>query len=137
MATERTRKRAKSGVPTRLEAHFVKSNSYRVVHADGVWGGLTPQGQIRMAIFSEAYQLPQTVTYDIGSGSMQEAGRIPPLASTALERELQVDVVLGLSVAQAVHSWLGDKIRQLEQAIAESHSSNQRVRGDADANAGS
>lgn len=101
---------------TELEAEFVKSNFYRVVHADGAFGGITPSGQIRMAIFSEAQRFPHTITYDISSGRPQEIGRHPESGShpPPVTRELEVDIAMNLPVARVIHQWLGDKITQVE-----------------------
>lgn len=120
MSTPRKGSRAQlAQVINRLEAQFVKSNFFRVVHADGAWGGLTPNGQIRMVIYSEAQQFPRNIIYDVPLGTPKEVDRNPKLSpgSVALLRELEVDVVLTLSVARNLHNWLGGKITELEQAI--------------------
>lgn len=126
MSTQRRRDRTQPARANRMEAQFVRSNFYRVVHADGAWGGLTPHGQIRMAIYSEAQQFPQSVTYDISSGRAEEVGRTPTgLGPNKLIRELEVDVVLDLRVARSLHDWLGGKITQLERVIEEARSRGQ------------
>ena len=104
-----------------VEAEFVKSNFYRVVHADGAFGGMTPNGQIRMAIYSEFQRFPHTITYDISSGRAQEIGRYPEPGSgpPPVTRELEVDIAMNLSVARVIHQWLGNKIGEAERLMGQ------------------
>lgn len=114
---------------TEMEAEFVKSNFYRVVHADGAFGGVAPNGQIRMAIYSEAQRTPQTMTYDISSGKLREIGRYPEVSSgpALFTRELEVDIAMSLPVARVLHRWLGDKISEVERLMGQAKESAQDV----------
>lgn len=115
--------------PLRAEAEFVRSNFYRVVHADGAFGGVTPNGQIRMAIYSEAQRFPHTQTYDFTSRPPREIGRNPEVGSgpALFTRELEVDIAMNLPVARAMHQWLGDKIHQVEMLTRQAREGEQDV----------
>ncbi len=43
----------------RIEFHYRKSNYFRVIKVNGAWGGLTPQADVQMSIFSERLPLPE------------------------------------------------------------------------------
>ena len=32
---------------------YIKSNLFRVIHADGVWGGIAPTGKIHLSFFND------------------------------------------------------------------------------------
>ena len=46
-------------VQSKVEFHYIKSNHFRVIHADGVYGGATPRGfiiwisSLNVALFHE------------------------------------------------------------------------------------
>lgn len=59
---------ADTPTPTRitgeLEFHFEKANSFRVIHVDGAFGGVSPGSRlIHMAVFSERTPLPKMVVH--------------------------------------------------------------------------
>jgi hypothetical protein len=101
---------------TTVEALFTKSGLFRVVHADGAFGGIAPNGLIRMALYSEGNPFPESITYDLQGNNLIEKQRSkqPPLGT--IIRELEVDVVMNIRVARSLRNWLDDKIKQLEQA---------------------
>src|SRR3989442_6878794 len=47
--------------PQDVTFHYIKSSQFRVVHADGIIGGVTPRGLIHIAVFSERPAIPQVI----------------------------------------------------------------------------
>ena len=110
-----TRRSPTEPTSVRIQAQFVKSNFYRVVHADGAFGGLTASGHIRMAIYSEAQRLPDVITYSLTPGQgLAEVSRDPQLTARDMTRELEVDIVMTVDVARTVRDWLDGKVKELE-----------------------
>lgn len=103
-----------SQMPKRIEAKFTKSNHYRVIHADGAWGGISPDGYIRMALYNQSAPVPGSVTYEVKEHGLLEVER--EASRDTLIRELEVDVVMNIPVARSLRDWLSDKITQFEQA---------------------
>jgi hypothetical protein len=102
---------------TRIEIHFIKGNLFRVVHVDGVWGGVTPQLDLQMAFFSERTPIPRTIIQELGSDSaFHEVGRE---GKAGIVREVEVEAVMSLDVARSVAQWLQEKITQLEKVKAQ------------------
>lgn len=94
---------------------YIKSNQFRVVHADGVHGGLSPRGQaIQMAFFSERQPIPQKETYHLVEG-IKLAGLKDTVGRDAIIREVEVEVLMGLETASAIHKWLGEKIELVKK----------------------
>ena len=44
-----------------VKFHYIKSNSFRVLHVDGSLGGITPGRNIFVSLFSERGALPQII----------------------------------------------------------------------------
>jgi hypothetical protein len=96
--------------------HYIKSNFFRVVRADGAFGGITPQAAIHVSLFSERRPIPQVVYYEITregglGGEITERRE----AREGMVREVEVDAVMEEGVAVAIHKWLGEKIEELRK----------------------
>ncbi len=104
-------------LPESIECHYLKSNFFRVVHGDGTYGGITPQGKIHMAFFSERNAIPQKVVYQIENGSL--GSEIDREGKVGLVREVEVDVVLDSTKAKALHVWLGKWLEKAEREDGE------------------
>ena len=102
---------------------YVKANFFRVIHADGAWGGISPKGDIHMAFYNERAAIPDVSKLLIGpDGRVLEPERFE--ASSRLVREVETDVIFDLNTARALRTWLDKNIealeRRIEQAKAES-----------------
>ena len=98
-------------------AHLTRARDCRVVHADGVWGGVTPAGSVQLAFFVETKEFPETVNYEIqDSKALTEISR---RGRQDVQREIQVDIIMSLDRAKAVQKWLADKLSEIEGAMAE------------------
>jgi len=96
--------------------HFIKSPQFRVIHADGVIGGLTPNNNIHFALFSERLAIPQEVIHTINpDGSL--GGERKPKGKEGIVREMDVDVVMSLETAVVVHEWLTKRIEELKARL--------------------
>ncbi len=95
----------------KIKYHFIKSNFFRVVHCDGVWGGLTSHRNIQMTFFNERNAIPQSTELEVtedGKAIETRQGKV------GITRELEVDVVLNIETAKALQKWLEEKIRLAE-----------------------
>lgn len=103
--------------PVEIRFDYIKSNFFRVVHADGVHGGVTAKGGLQVAFFSERKPLPKTETYRIHQGHVGEC--VGAEIREAIVREVEVEVLMNLSMAKAMYQWLGDKIESAEKLSEE------------------
>jgi hypothetical protein len=101
-------------MPQTVDFHFVKSSAFRVVHCDGVWGGIAPTGLVHVSIFSERAPIPTRVTH-----ALTEQGTFGPEIARHVEsgllREVEVDVVMNIEVAKFVRDWLGARIKEFDE----------------------
>ena len=104
----------------RIRFHYLKSPTFHSIHADGVYGGVTPAGGIHIAFFAERLPIPtQTeVSFDPSTGQVSE---VPGsrVAREGVVRELQADVFLSLGGAEALHEWLSTNLAQLRKMTEE------------------
>jgi hypothetical protein len=104
------------------EAHqvrydFIKSNHFRVIHVDGICGGISPRGGlVHMAVWNERWPIPkQTVhefTPDAEVGKEILAERV---MRNAIVREVEAQLVMDISEAKRLRDWLDDKIKSFEE----------------------
>lgn len=125
MSEKDTTEAAEAPSNEQQEIHFryVKSNFFRVIHADGAWGGLSPRGDIHMSFYNERGALPDSSVLTLGPDG--------PLKSEVAEskgdliREIECDIVLDLATAIGLRRWLDDKVKEL-QAVLKAAQEEQR-----------
>lgn len=112
--TSKTKGRSKLGEERTIEFHYIKSPSFRTVHADGVIGGPTYRGYIHMSVYNERPAIPQVVTAKFDhKGNIKEQETTQGLQGVT--RELDVDVILDKEAAKALYTWLGEHLQAIEK----------------------
>ncbi len=109
----------------KVDLHFIKSNWFRVIHADGAWGGTTPAGNIGMTFYSERSPIPTRLVHEITPDG-RLGGELSRTVRKGIVREAEVQVVLSVGVAKALISWLQVKIQNVEDV----HATNVGTLGD-------
>lgn len=101
-------------IPKSVEIHYLKANDFRVIHADGVWGGVAPRGYITMSVFSERNPIPRKMIFDVTPDGQlgPETGRD---SKEGIIREVEVDVVMDVPLAKSLIRWLQDKVNFAEK----------------------
>jgi hypothetical protein len=102
-------KASADNVPIAFE--YIKSQLFRVIHADGVIGSVTPNGNVHVAFFSERPAIPRMMVYPRNpNGTL---GPEKTLARPGIIREMDVDVVLSPAALDLMLTWLADRKREL------------------------
>ena len=98
-----------------FEAHYQKSNYFRVVHVDGAFGGPSARGLVNIAFFSERNPLPRRTMKPLvgGAPGIEEIVEV----KQGVIRELEVNVVMDIAVAAAVQKWLGGVILNTQEQL--------------------
>lgn len=111
-----------------LEFDFIKSSQFRVIHVDGVWGGLGPRQFINMAVYAERNAIPQSISYDISDQNPSDGIRLEAAtpdtkkARNAIIREVEANLVIDISTADGIATWLREKVDQaIELGLYERH----------------
>ena len=95
---------------------YIKSNLFRIVHADGIFGGLTHRGLVWAAFWSERGAIPTQVVHEV-----KEDGRLGPelmdkrTVRQATIREAEVGIMMNVAVARSLRDWLDEKIKTFDE----------------------
>jgi len=105
--TDQSNKPKQAPEVQRLSVDYIKSNFFRVVHADGVWGAANPEN-IEIVFWNTRPAIPQRLNLVVSSeGDVREEGAV---TRADLVRETEVAVIMSLDIAADFHKWLGEKI---------------------------
>ena len=95
---------------------IIKSNSFRGIHADGVWGGATPRGLIALTFFSERFPIPTQVSHRLEAGRVGDEVKDMRVSRSAIVREAEVCVYMNLETAISFRTFLDDHIKKIQVA---------------------
>jgi hypothetical protein len=104
-------------IPKEIEFDFIKSNYFRVIRADGAFGGLSPTGAIHMGIYSERHAIPQKIFHAIQNRQLGPEITSKRQGRKSIVREMEVDVVLEISQALVLRKWLDERIEQYQKLV--------------------
>src|SRR4051812_31841440 len=91
------KKSQRNKAPREIDFDLIKSNWFRVIHADGAIGGVGPQANIHMALYSERRAIPTKIVHVLeNSQQLGPEVRSKRQGRAGMVREVEVDVVLGL-----------------------------------------
>lgn len=97
--------------PTTVQFHYIKSNSFRVLHADGAVGSITPAGLIFVGLYSERTPIPQMMMHEItGAGQVGSEREDERVGKKGVVREVEVGAMMSAETAVALIVWLQEKI---------------------------
>jgi hypothetical protein len=96
---------------------YIKSQYFRVIHADGIMGGPTPQGYVHFAFYSERPPLPRRQVHKVTPTGLGDVIPEKTVARDAIVREMDVDVIMKIDVAEQFHQWLGQRIQEIKRLM--------------------
>lgn len=96
--------------PTKIKFGYIKSNLFRVIHADGAIGGLTPSGNVHISFYSERSAIPKTMFHTRNEdGSLGSPIPEETIVRDEIIREMDIDVVLSPAAVDGLIKWLTDR----------------------------
>lgn len=101
----------------RLRFDYIKSNFFRVIHADGFVGGINGRLDLRVSVWNERPAIPKQITHEITEEGLGREILTERVVRSAVVREVEADMVMSYDVAKSFHHWLGTKIRQMEKIL--------------------
>ena len=109
----RLRAEAMQSAPTEIQAKYIKSVASPVLHTDGMFGGVTPSGQMYIAFFAEHAQIPDAAILRRKPG--EEIFRPEPDTQfPGTVREIGVEIIMTLPVARIFRDWLDVRLKTVE-----------------------
>ncbi len=104
---------------------YVKSNYFRVATVDGIVGGLTPNGGIHMAVWSQRLPYPRQVVHEVSEVGLLGIEVERTKRPTDVIREIEIGLVFSPEMARAMVRWLERQI--LEEAATHGGSDDAAV----------
>lgn len=106
---------------TKVRFHHTKSGLFRVVHADGLTGSITPRGDLFICFYSERLPIPDSVVVEISpEGELIREVKEESITTTkGIVREMEVGVVMDVANAKSMLGWLRHMTKQLEKQFQE------------------
>jgi hypothetical protein len=103
----------------RLKFDYIKGDCFRVVHVDGVHGGLAPSpNQLALSFFSERRPIPQHEEYDVKDGRLVRDDGATVVRGCDVIREVEMCAIMNMATATALHKWLGEKLAEYKQVMS-------------------
>lgn len=102
---------------------YFKSRFFRVIHADGAWGGVSPRGDIHISFYNERMAIPdksKLVVSETGQVQIEEVEH-----TSEIVREVEADIIVDLTTAIQLRKWLDDKIKALQAIISNAEAEEQ------------
>ena len=100
----------------RARFDYIKSNHFRVIHVDGIYGGPGPRGNFHMSIWNERWPIPKQAVHDLKpDGVVGEEIHPERITRNAIVREVEVQLIMNIETAKTMHVWLGNKIASFEE----------------------
>lgn len=107
--------KAKKALPKDVDVHYLKTNNYRTYHVDGIFGGLTPDGnKLYVELFVQRVVTPTEIKYAINqNGTLGK--EIKRKGKSGIIREIESGIIMDINVARTLKGWLEGKINQYDQ----------------------
>lgn len=103
--------------PQQIKYQYEKSNFFRVVHADGVWGCINSHMGLQIAFWNERFPFPNVVEYEVSNeGKIAEHSREIP---DTITREVEVSVSIDVETAELLIEWLTEKVNEIHTFLDE------------------
>ena len=108
-------KAAEERADAQIVFEYARDPLFRAAHADGFIGGLTPNGQVHIAFFSERPTLPKRHVFRVNAdGSLGAEVPSEKARNEAITRDMQVDVLLSVQAAEGLKNWLDQYLKALK-----------------------
>lgn len=102
--------------PSTITFHNKISSSFREIHADGIYGGLTPRGLINLNFFAERFPIPKSTEFNlIDNKKVGEKLEDSIDSKIGIIREYEVGVYMQIEIAKNLSKFLQDKIKEFEE----------------------
>lgn len=99
---------------TTVTVHNKISNSFRELHVDGAYGGITPKGLCNINFYAERLAIPKASDFKIEDNKLVKVSDSVD-SKKGIIREFETGVYMTLETAKELHKWLGDQILFFEE----------------------
>ena len=96
---------------------YIFNYAYNPTYVNGAQGGFSPRGEMVIHFYLERHPLPDAISHEITPEGVigKETGIEPSDLQKSMVRFIDTGVVMNYENARIFHSWMGDKLREMEQ----------------------
>jgi hypothetical protein len=106
---------ADSASPSNIRFYYEKGNFFRVIHVDGVLGGITPTRNIFVSLYNQRAPLPKVIEQRyLPDGTLGD--EVCREGKTGVFREMEIGLVLTPSVAKEIANFLLEQAKLLQES---------------------
>ena len=103
---------------------YIFEKDYNPSYTNGAYGGITPKGEIIMNFFLERMPIPYDVVHEFNKdGTLGNVIKVFPEADDPEQRMfvryISSGVIMNLTVAKEIHSWLSECIKNVESSTGD------------------
>ena len=96
---------------------YTKANDYRVIAANGAYGGPVSTDEIKVDFYVESMESPNLNKIEVEEGKLGKViTRVP--GETNWIRELQIGLLLSRDTAENIGKWLLEKVQKVDEQRA-------------------
>jgi hypothetical protein len=93
---------------------YNKTANYRTYSVDGVYGGISPKGNLFIELFTEKLPTAETITYQLlDNGNIGK--EIEKKQDVGIVREIEGGLYLDLKTATVIADWLNNKVNEFKE----------------------
>ena len=103
----------------KIKFHYIKSHQFRVVHVDGIYGGISPSGDIYASLFSQRPPIPVLTVQPVKeNGELGDEILSDRASKDGIVREMEVGMAMRPEVAEALAKWLQERVDEFHKLQA-------------------
>jgi len=119
-------------IPDKIRFTYKTADDYKAIYANGAFGGVTSNAELRFNFFQEHYPFPESAVHHIKDGKLgEEIKDSPDKTEVEAIRESKVGILLSLEKAKIIGKWMLETVEKYEKTI-EDLKSQKEEEGDSD-----
>jgi hypothetical protein len=104
-----------SNKPKSITIYNKISNSFRELHVDGAYGGITPKGQFNINFYAERLAIPKSSDFSLEDNRLVKISDSDD-SKKGIIREFETGIYMTLETAKEIHTWLGEQLSKIEES---------------------
>ncbi len=99
-----------------IKFRYIFPEDYNPIYCNGVYGGISPSGDIIANFFLERMPIPNSMTNDVNEdGTLSGVVSVDPAdLDNILIRNISSGIILNKNSAKSIYEWLGRQIEEIE-----------------------
>jgi hypothetical protein len=102
--------------PRTIRIRPERAPDVRVAPITGCWGGPTPTGSVRIALYRDLTEMPEAWFREFANPSEE---KVAPSEFIEVRRTVEFEAVMTPSVAKSIGEWLVKQVEKFEEAVGE------------------